>query len=176
MTQPATMSRLATGGKDDWCTPVNVLRRVRLLGDGSHQPIGLDPCTSNANPTDARTFYTLEDDGLSRDWLSGSDGDLIFVNPPYSKAKAWAEKIVAEAERGVEVASLVAARPDAKWFCRLVWESADAVCFWKGRLRFEGAPSSAPFPSAVVYHGSRPWRFEAAFHDAGAVLRLREGF
>lgn len=33
--------------------------------------------------------------------------------------------------------------------------------------------AQATFPSALVYHGPRPWLFEQAFHDAGKVIRLR---
>lgn len=169
--QPATMSRRATGGSDIWCTPDVVLERVRRVG-----PIGLDPCSSRDNPTGATSHVWAPDgDGLEFDWLDHMNavGDgLVYVNPPYSEAAAWAEKVASESGRGLDIVSLVAARPDSRWFFRLVWDSAAAVCFWKGRLRFVGAPSSAPFPSAVVYHGAAPWVFEAAFHDAGRVIRL----
>lgn len=46
---------------------------------------------------------------------------------------------------------------------------ADAVCFWRGRLNFIGAPSGAPFPSALVYFGERVHRFIDAFHGVGAI-------
>lgn len=160
----ATQSRVATGGSDEWRTPDGVLERVRRIG-----PIGLDPCTSGENPTGAKSWLTERDDGLTTGWAGLG---LVYVNPPYSTAAAWAVKVASEAERGVEIVSLVAARPDSRWFDRLVWDTAQAVCFWKGRLRFVGAPSSAPFPSALAYHGHRPWDFEAAFADAGKVVRL----
>ncbi len=166
----ATHARLATGGKDDWCTPQEVLERVRCIA-----PIGLDPCTTAENPTGARSCFAPDHHGPAcRDGLVPGWGDygLVFVNPPYSQAAAWARKVVAEAAQGVEVVSLVAARPDSRWFFELVWNSAQAVCFWKGRLTFVGASTGAPFPSAFVYHGARPWRFEEAFHDAGRVVRL----
>lgn len=143
--------------------------------------IGLDPCSAPENPTCATSWIWHPDgDGLLVDWadhLTALPADgvsrLVYMNPPYSAAAEWSSKAAGEAARGVEIISLVAARPDSRWFYRLVWDSAQAVCFWKGRLRFVGATSSAPFPSAVVYHGVRPWAFEAAFHDAGKVLRLR---
>lgn len=162
-------SRLAVGARDDWQTPAVVLERVRRIG-----PIGLDPCTAGDNPTDARKIFCLVDDGLVRPWATQPwlDG-LVYVNPPYSQMASWAEKIATEAGAGPEIVSLVGARIDARWFYRLAWDTARAVCFWKGRLRFVGAASSAPFPSAIVYHGPRPFRFEEAFHDAGHVVRLR---
>jgi phage N-6-adenine-methyltransferase len=156
-----------TSASDDWCTPPTVLARVRLVG-----PIALDPCTSADNPTRAASWSWPPANGLALSWLGCSDGGLIFMNPPYSTAAAWATKAAAEAEAGCEIISLIAARPDSRWFSRLVWDSAQAVCFWRGRLRFVGAPASAPFPSALVYHGRRPWVFEGAFADAGRVVRL----
>lgn len=168
-----THARLSTGGRDDWQTPEEVLERVRRVGT-----ICLDPCTSLDNPVEAENWFTPAalnpecNDGLALPWIVPG---LVYVNFPYSQAARWVRKLLAEVERSqaeIEIVSLIAARPDARWFASMVWDSAQAVCFWKGRLRFVGAPSSAPFPSALVYHGPRPWAFEAAFHDAGRVLRL----
>lgn len=169
MTRPVTHARKATGGSDAWCTPEAVLELVRRIA-----PIALDPCTSADNPAGAGVFFVGgKENGLRENWDDAlPDGGLVYVNPPYSQAKTWARRVRDAAALDFEVVTLVAARPDAAWFYELVWNSADAVCFWRGRLRFVGAPSSAPFPSAVVYHGPRPWAFEAAFHDAGRVVRL----
>lgn len=164
-------SRLAVGSRDDWGTPELVLERVRRVG-----PIALDPCTSLDNPVDAENWFTLAalnpevKDGLALSWQGFG---LAYVNPPYSAMAAWADKVAGEAGAGCEVVTLVAARPDSRWFYRLAWDTARAVCFWKGRLRFVGAPSSAPFPSAIVFHGRRAAEFEVAFQDAGKVVRLR---
>jgi site-specific DNA-methyltransferase (adenine-specific) len=157
--------------RDDWQTPPKVLERVRMVG-----PIVLDPCTSEDNPVGASFALTERQDGLAVDWADVLDDDiysgLVFANFPYSRAKLWAAKIVEESTCGLEIVTLCAARPDSRWFFNLVWDSAQAVCFYRGRLRFVGAPSSAPFPSALVYHGPCPWAFEAAFADAGKVIRL----
>lgn len=155
------------GSRDDWCTPECVLERVRAVGT-----IALDPCTSSLNPAGATYALTADDDGLQAKWLlEGGGTGLVYVNPPYSQMKAWAAKIAEESAR-CEIVSLIAARPDSRWFDELVWQTAGAVCFWKGRLRFVGAEHSAPFPSAVVYHGPRVRRFERAFADVGRVIRL----
>jgi hypothetical protein len=173
--------------RDDWQTPAEVLDRVRAI-DG----IRLDPCTSKENPVGARRWCSpdapvgstlvprnsgmgfLAYDGLEASWaIDGhiSKNAIVFVNPPYGEIRKWAAKIVAEAKR-CEIVSLVAARPEANWFRDLAWNSADAVCFWRGRVTFVGAPNPATFPSALVYHGHRARRFEAAFADAGKVIRL----
>lgn len=169
----ATHASALTGGRDDWRTPEVVLARVRAFDF-----IALDPCAAPDNPTGAlETCYPTHPDPRCRDgravpWGDDDDAGIVFVNPPYSDAKAWAEKIATEAARGVAIVSLVAARPDSRWFFRAVWQTAQAACFWRGRLRFVGAPASAPFPSVVVYHGYRRHAFREAFADAGAVLFL----
>lgn len=165
-------ARRAGASRDDWRTPPDVLRTVRSIA-----PIALDPCTTLENPVDARQWCWLPNySGLETDWLGLMNSNpagpgLVYVNPPYSQAAAWASKVVIEA-KGVEIVTLTAARTDTRWFYELVWDSADCVCFQRGRLRFEGAPHPAPFPSAFVYHGPRPWAFEAAFHGRGKVVRL----
>ena len=60
----------------------------------------------------------------------------------------WIDKAILEASKGAIVVVLVPARPDTKWFAR-AWNAAEEVLFVRGRLKFEGAPSSAPFPSVV---------------------------
>jgi hypothetical protein len=148
-----------------------VLERVRRI-----DAIDLDPCSAPGNPTGAAMFcHPAASEDSRRDGLALGGwhrAGLVYVNPPYSAMAAWAAKVANEAIGGAEVVTLVAARPDSRWFFRMVWDTAQAVCFWKGRLRFVGAASSAPFPSALVYHGPRPWAFEAAFADAGKVVRL----
>ena len=61
---------------------------------------------------------------------------------------------------------------DTRWFHDYVWQKAVAVCFWRGRLKFSGADSGAPFPNAVAYYGPCPFLFETAFASAGKVVRL----
>lgn len=150
--------------KQNWQTPGLVLTAAREMG-----PIGLDPATAPENPTCARVFYTEAQDGLSQPWRVLRPGEIIFMNPPYDKVKLWMAAIAAAR---TEALALVPARPDTRWFFDNVWDAADAVCFWKGRLRFVGAEASAPFPSAVVYYGERIDAFDAAFGKHGKVVVL----
>lgn len=178
----ATMARKATGGSDLWETPGAVLQRVHRMGHGDSQfGIELDPCSTKGNPTAAVSHVWPPDgDGLAFSWVdhltalpgNGRRG-VTFVNPPYSQMATWAAKVAHEAEEGCQIVSLVAARPDTRWWRRMVWDTATSVCFWSGRLTFVGAPSVAPFPSAVVLHGTRAAEFELAFRDAGRVVRLK---
>ena len=152
--------------RNDWQTPEVVLERVRRLG-----AIGLDPCTNPANPIGAGKYFTDAENGLLRSWWGHG---LVFVNPPYGQIKHWAEKIASESQQAtlLELVALVPARTDTQWWNRLVWSSAEAVCFWRGRLRFVGADNCAPFPSALIYFGRHRDEFDEAFVDAGEVVFL----
>jgi hypothetical protein len=149
-----------------WMTPESFLDLVRAVG-----PIALDPCTTPENPTGAAHFccqVVVQDDngrpviapysdGLQRRW-SDFRG-LVYCNPPYGRALgAWAAKCSEEARLGAEIILLVPARPDTKWFQHL-W-NADALLFWRGRLKFKGATAGAPFPSAVAFWGPSSSRFQ----------------
>lgn len=112
-------------------TPPYVLEPVRkaLLG------IDLDPCTEPDNPTNARRFYTAEDDGLSQPW-GGTLITSIFVNPPYSKAREpWAKRCIEAAASGVRVVLLIPSHTDTRLFHQAI-ESASHVVFIKGRVKF----------------------------------------
>lgn len=68
-------------------TPAYVLEPIRKLLGG----IDLDPCTEADNPTGARAFYALPDDGLSLPW----NGRNVFCNPPYGEARLqWIRRCV----------------------------------------------------------------------------------
>ena len=113
----------------------------------------LDPA---ATPENARAprFYTPADDGLTKDWFG-----RVWVNPPYSGVRDWVRKAVAEAQRAeVEyVVMLLPARTDTRWFHDLVRPHAQQVIFVRGRLKFKGGASSAPFPSMLVIFDGREY-------------------
>jgi hypothetical protein len=152
--------------KSDWETPDEVLDLVREVFGGE---IDLDPCSVKGNPTGAGEHFYPPLDGLAMSWHG-----RVFLNPPYGRAlPAWVKK--ASTERA-DTIGLVPARPDTRWFQD--WcappTGADAVCFWRGRLTFKGAPHPAPFPSALVLWCDRPrvmlrGRFASVFGKKGAI-------
>lgn len=61
---------------------------------------------------------------------------------------------------------LTPARTDTKWFHRAL-QSGVSVCFIKGRLKFEGAKSSAPFPSCLLIWGNIPEDAKILLNEIG---------
>lgn len=158
------LAPLMASDKQDWETPDEVLTLVRAVSPTGQ--IGLDPATSPANPCQAGVFFTEKDDGLSKGWAGHG---LVFVNPPYSDIKRWAPYIAHQGVgQNVEIIALLPARPDTRWWQKNV-TTADAICFWSGRLKFKGAPASAPFPSAVVYWGPNVKTFRRVFAAYGDI-------
>lgn len=167
VTPLATRAYMAAAGREDWRTPPDVVELVRSLWGGK---IGLDPC---APPDPAHVIAKgnmagpagSPADGLAARWRG-----TVYVNPPFSGLADWAAKCSAEGKAGAEVVLLLPARTDtAYWHDHIA--TAQAVCFWRGRMRFVGAPSSAPFPAALAYWGPRPWDFHRVFSPRGLVVR-----
>ena len=139
--------RAGTHAMQRQLTPGYVLAPIRSALGG----IALDPCTEPDNPTGATRFYTVDDDGLAQPW----DYPTIYVNPPYGKAREpWVEACIAAAAAGSRVALLIPSHTDTRVFHR-IFDTADAVCFIKGRVKFgvlrnNRRQEAASHPSAVV--------------------------
>jgi len=124
----------------EWETPQELFD---ILDEEFH--FTLDVCAS-ADNAKCKTFYNEKINGLDKPY-----GDFVcWMNPPYGRGiGAWIEKAYKEAQAGATVVCLVPARTDTRWW----WDwatKAHEIRFLKGRLKFGGAPASAPFPSAVL--------------------------
>lgn len=131
---------------DEWATP-------QWLYDELNKEHGftLDPASSHDNAK-CVNHYTMEDDGLTKDW----SGETVFINPPYSKCYDWVKKAHTEAQKeNTKVVMLLPARTDTKWFHQFCIDKnvSSEVCFVKGRLKFGDQTNSAPFPSMIVIFG-----------------------
>jgi phage N-6-adenine-methyltransferase len=157
------LAPMMSSAKDDWQTPDVVLDLVRELG-----PIALDPCSSGSDAVGATLSYTAG--GLESDWVRDSFGGTVYVNPPYGRdIGCWTSK-ANESGGGAQIVALLPARTDTMWWQRDV-VCADAICFWRGRLTFKGAPAPAPFPSAIAYWGERGKAFGRVFAPHGWVVK-----
>jgi hypothetical protein len=133
-----------TQNNDEWLTPPDILR---ALG-----PFDLDPCAPVERPWDmAGAHYTVDDNGLIQPW----DG-RVWLNPPYGKETfRWLERLAAH-KSGI---ALIFARTETRGFHSEIWAKAQAVFFFKGRLRFHYVSgergSTANAPSCLVAYSQR---------------------
>jgi site-specific DNA-methyltransferase (adenine-specific) len=154
---------LHSSKKHDHMTPQKVLDLVKKVN-----LIRLDPC---ADKDDNNWFalFNFKVDGLNITWHPKEVKGLVYVNPPYGRElPKWVNKIIDEADLGAEIILLCPARPDTKWWHE-AWYSANAFCFWKGRIKFVGSTAGAPFPSALFYWGPNPKKFYQVFSSVGIV-------
>jgi phage N-6-adenine-methyltransferase len=106
----------------------------------------LDACAAEEN-AQCRTFYTKENSCLDKDWSFHT----VFMNPPYGRQignfikKAYEES---QKENGALVVMLLPARTDTKWFHDYCIKGT--IRFIRGRVKFTGMKSMAPFPSMIV--------------------------
>lgn len=121
----------------DWETPPEVFARL----DGEFH-FTLDVCATRQNAKCPR-YFTRKKNGLAQSWGT----ETCWMNPPYGREIGkWMAKAKAAARGGATVVCLVPARTDTRWW----HENVSEVRFMRGRIRFVGAASSAPFPSAIV--------------------------
>ncbi len=126
---------------DDWATPQDFFNVV-----AAEFPFELDVC---AVPSSAKCerYFAPEDDGLAQEWTG-----VCWMNPPYGdEIVRWVRKAWESSRAGATVVCLVPARVDTGWwfdYCR-----HGEIRFLRGRLKFGGADTSAPFPSALVIFG-----------------------
>lgn len=143
-------------------TPASLIETIaNFFGE-----IDLDPCaegigTSIFNDANkhkwnvpATGHYTKADNGLPRCWNDRLNDrrtrTRVYCNPPYNDMIHWAKKAVTEVTEhsSMEILLLAPARPGSKWWRTL---RDYPVCFLDKRLKFNGAETGAPFPSALFY-------------------------
>jgi len=101
----------------------------------------LDVCATAENKK-CKKYYS--EGGLEKEWKG-----RCWMNPPYGKEiKLWMKKAYETALSGYLVVCLVPARTDTIWWHE--YATKGDIWFIPGRLKFEGAKNSAPFPSALI--------------------------
>lgn len=124
---------------DNWATP-------QWLFDSLDEEFhfDLDVCASEENAK-CKTFYTKEQDGLLMPW-----NGTVWCNPPYGRViEKWVRKAHDYAKSGGTAVMLIPARTDTKWFHDYVYGQME-IRFLRGRVKFGGRKSGAPFPSMVI--------------------------
>jgi hypothetical protein len=131
-----------TKNNDEWLTPPTIIEE---LG-----PFDLDPCSPIKRPWDtANNHFCVIDNGLDQNWFG-----RVWCNPPYGReAFKWLSKLY---KHGNGIA-LIFARTETIGFHSEIWDKADAIFFFKGRLKFhyvdgtQGGTANAP--SCLVAYG-----------------------
>ena len=107
----------------------------------------LDPCANKKNAKCPK-YFNRKQDGLKQSW----GGERVFMNPPYGREIGdWMRKAYEESLKGTLVVCLVPSRTDTRWwhdYAMQVWPHG--IRLLKGRLKFGGCKSAAPFSSAVI--------------------------
>ena len=124
---------------DMWATPQDLFDGLNLI-----YSFTLDVCAVPENAKCAR-YFTPQIDGLAQDWAP----EVCWMNPPYGRTIGrWVKKAFEESRKGATVVCLLPSRTDTAWWHDYVMHGD--VIFLRGRLKFGGAKSGAPFPSALV--------------------------
>ncbi len=123
----------------DWETPDWFFDKVN-----DEFSFNLDVCANKEN-TKTPNYLSKKANALTREWFG-----TCWMNPPYGRnVGEWMYYAMKQAMEGnCTAVCLVPSRTDTIWW----WSTArhGSVRFLKGRLKFKGAESSAPFPSALV--------------------------
>jgi len=131
-----------TKNNDEWLTPPEI---IKSLGE-----FDIDPCTPINRPWDtAKIHYNKNDDGFTKEWHG-----RVWCNPPYGRQTfEWIHKLAAHGN-GM---TLIFARTETLGFHYEVWDKADAIFFFKGRLKFHYVDGTqgqcANAPSCLVAYG-----------------------
>lgn len=134
---------LMSSNRDDWPTPLALFNELDREFNFT-----LDVCASADNHKVAK-YFDKDTDGLRQDWTK----DICFMNPPYGRTIGqWVKKASDSARDGAIVVGLLPARTETNWF--KYCQTATELRFIMGRVTFEGAESSAPFPSVIVVWGT----------------------
>lgn len=134
---------LFSSGSVDWETPQN------LFDEYDQQfHFTLDVCANSENAK-CEKYFTVGDDGLSQDWQG-----VCWMNPPYGREIGkWMTKVYKSSLNGATVVCLIPARTDTRWWHEYAMKGE--IRFLRGRIRFVGGKSCAPFPSAIVIFRSK---------------------
>ena len=157
---------------NEWYTPEEyIVSVIAVLGE-----IDLDPAScEEANETiKAKKIYTEFDSGLDYDWIG-----RVFMNPPYSQNKEFAEKMIGEYRSGrvTEAIVLLGAHAiETRWFANY-WDHL--LCFTGHRIRFNTPNGGKAIAgniagSVFIYLGKNQVGFAKEFSKHGYVVKRWE--
>ena len=155
-------------GNTEWYTPKQYIESARkVMGS-----IDLDPASSKEAQKIVRAakYYDSKADGLTKKWKGN-----IWLNPPYSQASDFVDKLLSSDI--TQVIALLNNATETAWFARMV-RSEKALVFHTGRMRFncpakENQQTNATMQGQVfVYFGPTAEKFLEEFSQYGWGVRL----
>lgn len=180
-------------GENEWYTPAEYIEAAReVLGE-----IDLDPASSEVAQAKvrAKTFYTIDDDGLQQAWAG-----RVWLNPPYAQPaiRQFIEKLCSSVARGgcsasphIRIAEKMTADvgvseaillthnyTDTGWF-HIAAEHATAICFTRGRIGFlspDGKKAAPTQGQSFFYFGRNHQAFADVFRRFGFVVEVTCGY
>lgn len=156
-----------TSGETEYFTPPAIIEGARrVMGS-----IDLDPasCEMANRSVNASRFYTIENDGLKRDWHGN-----VWVNWPFGRVQnpLWVKKMTWEYPR-MEVQAITCitfAATSEEWFQPLM---AFPQCYLSPRTNYHLPDGSlkrgVSKGSVVTYMGPDVDKFAVEFHSFGTI-------
>ncbi len=154
---------------DEWYTPLEYIAAARRVMGG----IDLDPATSldAQSVICAKTYYTKQDDGLSKQWFGN-----VWMNPPYSMPliRLFVSKLIESHANGVILSAIVLTNnsSDTAWFHDLL--ARYPACFTRRRVRF-WRPNHENYAArqgqAIFYVGADLDSFKREFGRFGRIVK-----
>ena len=169
---------------NEWYTPSKYIEAARAVMGG----IDLDPASCEmANRTvKATRYYSLEDDGLSKEWHGN-----VWLNPPYGKdhsvcnekrstIRIWVDKLLLDFASGniSQAIILVTSQTTAPWF-HLLLDYPICLSDHNVRFRISEPTSYRPgrmtqshiFGCTFAYLGSNDHKFIDTFSEFGRIVK-----
>ena len=156
-------------GQIEWFTPPEIIEAARVVMGGT---IDLDPasCAVANEVVQATRFYTVEDNGLEREWAGN-----VWLNPPF--AQPWMTQFAAKAltevlaGRAVQLIAFTNNATETAWAERLL-RVASGVCFPTRRVKCwspdpDRTTSSPLQGQMILYFGAHPEPFVEHFAPVG---------
>ena len=153
---------MVSSKSNEWATPIKLFQYLNSMFC-----FQLDPCATKENAKCSK-YFSVDNDGLTQEWsLDGSTGRSVFINPPYGgHTKDWIEKAIHEAkEHHCVCVMLIVSSTDRSYWHELIDKFADEIWFLRGRIKFNGVKSTAPFASAIVIFRPLTSRRQISFID-----------
>jgi len=153
----ALQKAMVSSKSNEWATPIKLYNYLNKLFNFT-----LDPCSTHKNAK-CKKHYTIEDDGLSKSWAN----EIVFVNPPYGgHTREWLEKGQKESEiNNAIVVFLIVSSTDRTYWHDIIAKKSDEIWFMRGRVKFGGNKTTAPFASAIVIFRPKSSKREIKFVD-----------